>query len=816
MTIENLKQIAIKYATTKGSRVPLAPDELCNAVVQYFNEFLKITADINTIQVAVTEEGGNIVFTITGNTLDGKAFTPIVITVDHNDFVTDQEFEAFKTTINAAIQKNTESINSLSFRVEDTENDITTIQVQVGQINTRVGNTETNVTNLKNRVDNTETNIAKINSTLNNKLDKITSPMSNFVLYANIEGNDRQISATASPVPNTVICRNDIGKAIIVKGVSGQDAANMENIADVEAKIPDVSGFATTEQLQNEFLKITADINTIQVAVTEEGGNIVFTITGNTLDGKAFTPIVITVDHNDFVTDQEFEAFKTTINAAIQKNTESINSLSFRVEDTENDITTIQVQVGQINTRVGNTETNVTNLKNRVDNTETNIAKINSTLNNKLDKITSPMSNFVLYANIEGNDRQISATASPVPNTVICRNDIGKAIIVKGVSGQDAANMENIADVEAKIPDVSGFATTEQLQEVENKIPDTSNLATKTELQEVESKIPDTTNFADVTKANTFAEINTFNKRVYFKEIHFEDNDYNIYNTYANNQGIYSKYVADVSENMYNIKELGLYYYCLGTVTNDGMFHEFLFPNEGGTLALTSDMPAIPEYTSVDSVIYDTTNGAIIAYNGANEIHIPLLAGENVTIDASEDNKKIVISAAGGGGTGDVTAAGNNTFTGVNTFNNSIYAKNGVVAEDTTNYGANSVRKGPNTYSFPNKSGTFAMTTDVIKNPIYFISFYANDPSEPCHLIGTMMSKNSYGTGQKTNEEFAVMLADNLYTNSDEGLAAYGRLAGKDILCIFSTDGLSIRYLDEENSEFDLPTVMFFVMETEL
>lgn len=224
----------------------------------------------------------------------------------------------------------------------------------------------------------------------------------------------------------------------------------------------------------------------------------------------------------------------------------------------------------------------------------------------------------------------------------------------------------------------------------------------------------------------------------------------------------------------------------------------------------------IPKYTSVDSVIYDTTNGAIIVYNGANEIHIPLLAGENVTIGASEDNKKIVISAAGGGGTGDVTAAGNNTFTGVNTFNNSIYAKNGVVVGDTTNYGANSIRKGPNTYSFPNKSGTFAMTTDVIKNPIYFISFYANDPSAPCHLIGTMMSKNSYGTGQKTNEEFAVMLADNLYTNSNEGLAAYGKLAKKDILCIYSEDGLSIRCLDEENSDVELPTLSFFIMETEL
>lgn len=165
---------------------------------------------------------------------------------------------------------------------------------------------------------------------------------------------------------------------------------------------------------------------------------------------------------------------------------------------------------------------------------------------------------------------------------------------------------------------------------------------------------------------------------------------------------------------------------------------------------------------------------------------------------------------------GKLDAAGNNTFTGVNTFNNSIYAKNGVVAENTTNYGANSVRKGPNTYSFPNKSGTFAMTNDIIKDPIYFISFYANEPSNPCHLIGTMMSINSYGTGQKTNEEFAVMLADNLYTNSNEGLAAYGKLAKKDILCIYSDDGLSIRCLDEENSEVDLPTVIFFVMETEL
>ena len=489
MTIENLKQIAIKYATTKGSRVPLAPDELCNAVVQYFNEFLKITADINTIQVAVTEEGGNIVFTITGNTLDGKAFTPIVITVDHNDFVTNQEFEEFKTSVTKQ---------------------------------------------------------------LNNKRSVISSPASSYVVYTQANGLESNLpySELANQTSTNIMARRANGTSDVKKGISGENVANMENIAE-----------------------------------------------------------------------------------------------------------------------------------------------INSTLNNKLDKITIVSTSNQVYGKSEaGKNLMYNLESHPNAGYILQYDSDGNIYVNKGSSEYTPANMQNIADVEAKIPDVSNFATTED----------------------------------------------------------------------------------------------------------------------------------IPSYTTVDSVSYDSTNGAIVAYDGANEIHIPLLAGENVTIDASEDNRKIVISAAGGGGTGDVTAAGNNTFTGKNTFtneitfNNVIYAKNGVVAGDTTNYGANSVTKGSNTYSFPNKSGTFAMTTDVIKDHIYFISFYATDPIETCHLIGTMMSKNSYSTGQKSNEEFAVMLADNLYTNLNEGLATYGKLANKDILCIYSEDGLSIRCLDETNTEVDLPTVMFFAMETEL
>ena len=394
-------------------------------------------------------------------------------------------------------------------------------------------------------------------------------------------------------------------------------------------------------QYFNEFLKITADINTIQVAVTEEGGNIVFTITGNTLDGKAFTPIVITVDHNDFVTNQEFEEFKTTTNAAIQKNTESINSLSFRVEDTENDITTIQVQVGQINTRVANTETN--------------IAEINSTLNNKLDKISSVSnSNQVYGKSAAGENLMYNLDSHPNAGFVLQYDNNGNIYVNKGSSEYTPANMQNISDVEAKIPS--------------------------------------TTNLADVTKENTFTDVNHFTQ-------------------YITSFGVaIGAGNADDDEYDVSIQE-----------SNIEIFH-YISGSKANSLQITEN--------KIMTLVYPS-----------NEYNI---------------------------------------------------------------------------FEFPNKSGTLALTSDIIKNPIYFISFHANDPSEPCHLIGTMMSKNSYGTGQKTNEEFAVMLAENLYTDSNEGLAVYGKLAQKDILCIYSDDGLSIRCLDEENSDVDLPTVMFFVMETEL
>lgn len=454
MTIENLKQIAIKYATTKGSRVPLAPDELCNAVVQYFNEFLKITADINTLQVAVTEEGGNIVFTITGNTLDGKAFTPIVITVDHNDFVTNQEFEEFKTSVTKQ---------------------------------------------------------------LNNKRSVISSPASSYVVYTQANGLESNLpySELANQTSTNIMARRANGTSDVKKGISGENVANMENIADLEEKIPDATNLATKDEL-----------------------------------------------------------------------------------------------------------------------------------NNKLDKSNWNATVYVVDSN--GIQNNVEYTSNPSPNTFVYRDDYSNFVV--------------------NSPTENGNPTPKSY--VDNAL----------------------TNLADVTKENTFTDVNHFTQYItsFGVEIGTGNTDDDEY---------------DVS-----IQESGI-----------EIFH-YISGSKANSLRITENQ--------IMTIVYPS-----------NEYNI---------------------------------------------------------------------------FNFPNKSGTLALTSDIIKDPIYFISFYANAPSEPCHLIGTMMSKNSYGTGQKTNEEFAVMLADNLYTNSNEGLAAYGKLAQKDILCIYSDDGLSIRCLDEENSEVDLPTIIFFVMETEL
>ena len=131
------------------------------------------------------------------------------------------------------------------------------------------------------------------------------------------------------------------------------------------------------------------------------------------------------------------------------------------------------------------------------------------------------------------------------------------------------------------------------------------------------------------------------------------------------------------------------------------------------------------------TVAYNATNGITIngttrqTFNDTNHdstmnLSLPIVAGNGISIAKAADAEKIVITGTGGGG--DVTAAGNNTFTGKNTF---TYGSVVVSKTDWTNkttkaeYGSNAISYTPygetmaKLISLPAEEGTLALTSDI-------------------------------------------------------------------------------------------------------
>ena len=141
------------------------------------------------------------------------------------------------------------------------------------------------------------------------------------------------------------------------------------------------------------------------------------------------------------------------------------------------------------------------------------------------------------------------------------------------------------------------------------------------------------------------------------------------------------------------------------------------------------------------TVAYNATNGITIngtmrqTFNDTNHdstmgLSLPIVAGDGVSIAKAANEEKIVIS----GSVGDVTAAGNNTFTGSNTFNDAVRV-NGISSaqlfkvqlDESSNtyatYGYNFIALRVNNdnkgcqLQLPYKDGTLALTSDVSANP---------------------------------------------------------------------------------------------------
>lgn len=99
-------------------------------------------------------------------------------------------------------------------------------------------------------------------------------------------------------------------------------------------------------------------------------------------------------------------------------------------------------------------------------------------------------SNFATKAELKEVEAKIPdvsnfATKSDVSNSV-------SEVEAKIPSVANLATKEELTAVEQKIPIVSGFATKQELNAVQSSIPDTTSLATKTELSNVAAGIPET------------------------------------------------------------------------------------------------------------------------------------------------------------------------------------------------------------------------------------------------------------------------------------------------------------------------------------
>ena len=138
-----------------------------------------------------------------------------------------------------------------------------------------------------------------------------------------------------------------------------------------------------------------------------------------------------------------------------------------------------------------------------------------------IDKLTSVPIDLAKLSNVVKNDVVKKTEYDKLVNKVDGIDNTN--FVSRSKYGKDGSDFEDkidkieikipkITEVEDKIPNISGLATSSALNAVENKIPDISSLATTSALTTVENKIPDITGL--VTKTDFDAKLKAISDRV--------------------------------------------------------------------------------------------------------------------------------------------------------------------------------------------------------------------------------------------------------------------------------------------------------------
>lgn len=232
--------------------------------------------------------------------------------------------------------------------------------------------------------------------------------------------------------------------------------------------------------------------------------------------------------------------------------------------------------------------------------------------------------------------------------------------------------------------------------------------------------VPD--NIALIDANNTFSGSNTFSKLTYF-----------------NNQIALDINPISFNDDTKNMSLVFNYNGFIKRFVNTGNVYSINIPNKTGTIALTTDIPTLADYPSTiffnnynagigykdtstkttKTVVSTDNNGGQIVIGDSNT---GLTLATNARPKVLEDStvKEVAYVSDIPNTSSFATLAGTNIWTGSNVFNDSITTKGNLfVSNGITSYTINAITRKGYIYTFPDDTGTFALTKNIPTRPQY-------------------------------------------------------------------------------------------------
>lgn len=243
--------------------------------------------------------------------------------------------------------------------------------------------------------------------------------------------------------------------------------------------------------------------------------------------------------------------------------------------------------------------------------------------------------------------------------------------------------------------------------------------------------VPD--NIALLDANNTFSGSNTFSKLTYF-----------------NNQIVLDINPISFNDDTKNMSLVFNYNGFIKRFVDTGNVYSINIPNKTGTIALTTDIPTLADYpttiffnnynagigykdTSIGTtktVVSTDNNGAQIVIGDSNT---GLTLATNARPKVLEDStvKEVAYVSDIPNTSSFPTLEGTNNWRGSNIFDNSITTKGNLfVSNGITSYTINAITRKGYIYTFPDDTGTFALTKNIPTRPQYLQGFGIGTPTD--------------------------------------------------------------------------------------